>query len=328
MNTRNIVATAVTLAALAFAPVVRAQAPAGLTTGPVRITSTLPAGSGPDTIARVVAEKLQAKWERPVVVDPKPGGAGVVAINAMKNAPPTGNDLVVADVGNLSINPLIFKKLSYDPDKELVPVAVLYKTAFFVTVGADSPFKTLKDLLQAANGKTRPLSYGSNAVGGPIHLFSARLEHAVGANMMHVPYKETSQLYAAVSTGEVDWAYGSIATAGPLARAGKLRFLAVADVARSPALPDVPTLEEAGGPQGISTLSWVALMAPRGTPAGTVDGINKAVNEALSHPDARDRLNTFGFIASPGPAQQVADLMKSDRARYAEVLRHVKVSID
>lgn len=328
MNKRKIVAIAVTLAALALPPLVRAQAPAGLSAGTVRITSTLPAGSGPDTIARVVAEKLQTKWQRAVVVDPKPGGAGVVAINAMKGAPPTGNDLVVVDVGNLSINPLIFKKLAYDPEKDLVPVALLYKTAFFVAVGADSPYRTLKDLLQAANNKSRLLTYGSNAVGGPIHLGSARLEHALGVEMTHVPYKETSQLYAAVSTGEVDWAYASIATAGPLARAGKLRFLAVADAARSPALPEVPTLEEAGGPAGISSLSWVALMAPRGTPVATVTDINIGVNDALSQPDVQGRLATFGFVASPGPAQQVADLMKSDRARYADVLKHVKVSID
>ncbi|WP_213958776.1 MULTISPECIES: tripartite tricarboxylate transporter substrate binding protein [unclassified Variovorax] len=328
MNRRIIVATAATLAALALSPLAHAQAPAGLSAGPVRITSTLPAGSGPDTIARVVAERLQAKWDRPVVVDPKPGGAGVVAINAVKGAPPTGNDLVVADVGNLAINPLIFKKLAYEPEKDLVPVALLYKTAFFVAVGANSPYKTLKDLLQAAGSKSTVLSYGSNAVGGPIHLGSARLAHALGVEMMHVPYKETSQLYAAMSTGEVDWAYASIATAGPLARAGKLRFLAVADAARSPALPEVPTLEEAGGPKGVSSLSWVGLMAPRGTPTATADAINKGVNEALSQPEAKERLATFGFVASPGPAQQVADLMQADRARYAEVLKHVKVSVD
>ena len=114
--------------------------------GPVRITSTLPAGSGPDVVARLVAEKLQARWDRAVVVDPRPGGAGSVAINAMKGAPPNGANLVVVDVGQLSINPLIFRRLSYDPDKDLVPVAILYQTAFFVAVAADSPYRSLKDL--------------------------------------------------------------------------------------------------------------------------------------------------------------------------------------
>lgn len=306
-----------------------AQAPAGLAAGPVRFTTVFPTGSGPDTVARLVGEKLQAKWQRPVVVESRPGGAGVVGIGAVKGAAPTGNDLVVVDVGNMSINPLIFKKLAYDPEKDLVPVALLYKTAFFVAVGADSPYRTLKDLLggAAAKGKAQ-LTYGSNAVGGPIHLGSARLEGALGSPMVHVPFKETSQLYTAVSTREIDWAYGSIATAGPLVRAGKLRFLAVADMQRSPAMPDVPTLEEAGGPKGLDALTWVALYAPRGTPAAVVTDINRAVNEALAQADLRERFAAFGFIASPGPAQQVADLMRRDRERYAEVLRRVPVSID
>ena len=295
---------------------------------PVRISSVFPTGSGPDVVARSVAEKLQHRWSQPVIVEARPGGAGAVAINGMKNAPPTGHDLVVVDVGNMSINPLIFKKLSYDPNTDLVPVALLYKTAFFVAVSTDSPFKSFKDLAAAARNRSRPLSYGSNAVGGPIHLGSARLASAMGAEMMHVPYKETSQLYAAVATGEIDWAYGSVATAGGLARANKLRFLAVADGKRSAGMPDVPTLAEAGGPKGLDALTWVALMAPKGTPAAVVADINKAVNEALAQDDIREKMASFDFAVSTGPAQQVADLMKADRARYAEVLRQVSVSID
>ncbi len=182
---------------------VAAQTAAG---GTVRITSAFPAGSGPDVVARLVADKLSAQWRQPVVVDPRPGGAGVVAINAMKNAPPTGNDLVVVDVGHLSINPLVLRKLAYDPQSELTPVALLYKTAFFVVVGAQSPFHSLAELTAAARRKPG-MTYGSNAVGGPLHLGAARAATAMGVEMMHVPYKETSQLYASVSTGEVDWAY-------------------------------------------------------------------------------------------------------------------------
>ena len=318
----------ITFSVLLAASVARAQAPTGLGAGPVRIASTLPAGSGPDAVARLVAEKLQTRWGRPVIVEPKPGGAGVVAINSVKNQPSTGNDLVVVDVGNLAINPLIFKNLAYDPEKDLVPVAVLYKTAFFVAVAADGPYKTLRDLITAAGNKAKPLTFGSNAVGGPIHLGSARLMSALGSDMTHIPFKETSQLYAAVATGEIAWAYGSVATAGTLVRGGKLRFLAVADKARSPTMPDVPTLAEAGGPKEVDALTWVALMAPRGTPTALVDDINKAVNEALAAPDAKERFAAFGFVTSPGPAQQVSDLMRADRSRYGEVLQRLKIAID
>lgn len=298
-------------------------------TAPVKISSVFPTGSGPDVTARLVAEKLQARWSQSVVVDAKPGGAGAVAINAIKAAPPTGNDLVVVDVGNLSINPLIFKKLSYDPINDLVPVAILYKGAFFVVVGANSPYKNFKDLVTAATAKgANALRYGSNAVGGPIHLGSARLESALDSEMLHVPYKETSQLYAAVATGEIDWAYGSIATAGPLIRANRLRVLAVADAKRSSAMPDVPTLSEAGGPKNLDAVSWVALMAPRGTPANVVAEINRGVNDALSQPDVKEKMANFGFTISTGSPQQVSDLMSTDSARYAEVLKKVKVSVD
>ena len=299
-----------------------------VTTATSRITSAFPTGSGPDVVTRLVAEKLSAQWKQTVLVDAKPGGAGVLAINAMKRLAPTGNELVVVDVGNLSINPLIFKNLGYDPERELVPVALVYKTAFFITVGADSKFKSLKDLLAEAARPGSQMSYGSNAVGGPIHLGSARLESALGTEMLHVPFKETAQLYTAVSTGEVSWAYGSIATAGPLLRGNRLRFLAVADRTRSPAMPEVPTLEEAGGPKGLDALTWVAIMAPAGTPPAVVDELNKAINEALAKPDVKDKLAGFGFVASPLSAAQVGELMRSDRARYAEVLKRVKVSID
>ena len=295
---------------------------------PTRITTSFPSGAGPDVVARMVAEKLQARWGQPVIVDSKPGGAGVVAVNAMKRLAPNGTELVVTDVGTLSINPLIFKNLAYDPEKELTPVALLYKTAFFIAVGADSPYKSAWDLIAAAKAKPGGLTYGSNAVGGPIHLASAQLEDAIGATMVHVPFKETSQLYAAVSTGEVSWAYGSIATAGPLLRGGKLRFLAVADKVRSTALPDVPTLAEAGGPANIDAQTWVALLAPAGTPPAVVADINKAVGEALATPDVKERMATFGFLPSALSAQQVADLMRADRMRYGEIVRRVKVSVD
>lgn len=296
---------------------------------PVKISSVFPTGSGPDVVARMVADKLQARWTQSVVVDAKPGGAGAVAINAMKGAAPTGNDLVVVDVGNLSINPLIFKKLSYDPMNDLVPVAILYKASFFVVVSSNSPYKSFKDLMAAATTKGgSPLRYGSNAVGGPIHLGSARLESALESEMLHVPYKETSQLYAAVATGEIDWAYGSIATAGPLIRGNRLRVLAIADAKRSTAMPDVPTLAEAGGPRSLDAVSWVALMAPRGTPAHVVTEINRGVNDALSQPDVKEKMANFGFTISTGTQQQVSDLMAADLARYAEVLKKVKVSID
>ncbi len=299
-----------------------------VTTAPTRITTALPVGSGPDTVARLVAEKLSARWKQTVVVDAKPGGAGVVAINQMKNLPPTGNELLLADVGNMSINPLIFKNLRYDPEKELVPVALAFRTAFFIVVGANSKIKSVKDLIAAAKNPAQTLSYGSNAVGGPIHLASAQLESALGVNMAHIPFKETSQLYVSVSTGEVDWAFGSIATVNPLLKAGRVRLIAVADRARSSAAPDIPTLAEAGGPANLDAFAWNGFFAPAGTPKEVVSDINKAIIDALAQPDVMEKMAGFSFAIVPLTPQQLGDLMRNDRAKYAEVLKRVKVSVD
>lgn len=299
-----------------------------VTTAPTRITTAFSTGSGPDVVARLIADKLSARWKQPVIVESKPGGAGAIAINSMKQRPATGNDLVVADVGNLSINPLVFKRLSYNPDKELTPVALTFKTAFFVVVPTDSKIRNIKDLIAAAHAAPSGLTYASNAVGGPVHLASAQFAAALGVPMRHVPYKDAGLMTTAIATGEVDWAFLSIATLAPVLQAGKVRLLAVADRARSPAVPDVPTLEEAGGPKRLDAFAWNAIMAPAGTPPAVVHQINEAVNAALAEPDVREKLAAMSFTISPMTAGQVAELIRTERAKYTEILKRVPISVD
>ena len=295
---------------------------------PVRSISPFPAGSGPDVIARIVGEKLNASWKQSVIVDPRPGANGFLAANAVKQAAPTGYDLLMADVGHLSISPSLFKKLPYDPKADFVPIGLLYRTSFFIAVGANSPYRTAKDLISAAAAAPGKLSYGSNSVGGPLHLGAAQLEAATGTKMLHVPYKELSQLYAAVSTGEVDWAMASIASAGPLLKAGKLRFIAVADDVRSSSLPNVPTLEESGGPKSVKARSWVGLMAPKGTPAAVVTVLNKSLNDVLRQPDVIEKLANFGFVPDPVTPAALASLIESDTVVYAEIVKRTGASAE
>ena len=295
---------------------------------PVRSISPFPAGSGPDVIARIVGEKLNASWKQSVIVDPRPGANGFLAANAVKQAAPTGYDLLMADVGHLSISPSLFKKLPYDPKADFVPIGLLYRTSFFIAVGANSPYRTAKDLISAAAAAPGKLSYGSNSVGGPLHLGAAQLEAATGTKMLHVPYKELSQLYAAVSTGEVDWAMASIASAGPLLKAGKLRFIAVADDVRSSSLPNVPTLEESGGPKSVKARSWVGLMAPKGTPAAVVTVLNKSLNDVLRQPDVIEKMANFGFVPDPVTPAALASLIESDTVVYAEIVKRTGASAE
>ncbi|MES2188980.1 MAG: tripartite tricarboxylate transporter substrate binding protein [Pseudomonadota bacterium] len=294
---------------------------------PIRIISPFPAGSGPDAVARIVGEKMAANLKQPIVIDPRPGANGFLAANAVKAAAPTGYDLFLADIGHLTINPSLFKKLPYDAKADFAPVSGLYRASFFIAVGANSPIKNVKDLIAAAAVPGR-LTYGSNSIGSPLHLGAAQIEAATNTKMVHVPYKEISQLYAAVSTGEVDWALGSIASAGPLLRAGKLRFIAIADTARSAALPDVPTFEQAGGPRPVSATSWVSLLAPKGTPAAVITTLNRAINDALKQPDVVEKLAGFGFTPFLSTPADLAKVIDTDTVSNAALVKRTGASVE
>jgi tripartite-type tricarboxylate transporter receptor subunit TctC len=297
-------------------------------TQPVRIISPFPAGSGPDVVARIVGERLGASWKQPVVVDSRPGANGFLAVGAVKQAAATGYDLLLADVGHLAISPSLFKKLPYDPKADFTPVGGVYRTSFFIVVGANSPIKSAKDLITAATATPGKITYGSNSVGGPLHLGAAQVEAATGTKMLHVPYKEISQLYVAVSTGEVDWAMGSIASAGALLKAGKVRFIAIADGTRSVNLPNVPTFEESGGPKGVKARTWVVLMAPKTTPPAVIDTLNKSLNDVLKQPEVAEKFSAFGFVPDPTTPVSLAALIESDTVVYADMVRRTGASAE
>lgn len=178
---------------------------------------------------------------------------------------------------------------------------------------------------QASPGK---VTYGSWAVGSPGHLGAAQVEAATGTQMLHVPFKDTAQLYAAVANGDVTWALGSYATAGALIQAGKLRVLAVADGQRSSALPEVPTLEEAGGPRGVDASTWVALVAPAGTPAERVDAISRAVRAALEGARDQDQDGHVRIRARSRSRHGRVEWMRKDTPRYAEMVRRTGATTD
>lgn len=295
---------------------------------PVRIISPFSSGGGPDAVARLVGEKLTASWKQSVLVDPRPGASGFLAAVAAKQAAPTGYDLFMADVGHLAINPALFKKLPYDPKADFVPVGGLLRASFFVAVSANSPYHSVKELLAAAAASPGKITYGSPSVGGPPHLGAAQLEAASGTKMTHVPYKEITQLNMSVSTGEIDWTMGSPASLGPMVKAGKVRFLAIADDTRSASFPDVPTLEESGGPKGVQARSWVALMAPKGTPADVVTTLNHSLNEVLRLPEISEKLATFGYAPYPLTPAALASLIDSDTVTYAAIVKRTGASAD
>jgi tripartite-type tricarboxylate transporter receptor subunit TctC len=294
----------------------------------VRIISPYPTGAGPDTVARLLADKLAKSWGQQVIVEARPGGNGFIAIEAVKKGAADGHDLVMVDSGHVAVNPSLCKRLPYDVDKDLAPAALIYRTDFLVAVSANGRYATVGQVIEAAKKQPGKVSYGTPFVGSPSHLGSALLELRTGTQMVHVPFKETSQMTAAVANGEVDWTLTTLATAGPLVRASKVKFIGVAAKSRLAAAPEIPTVVEAGGPADYEVNAWVAWLAPKTTPAAAIATINRDVNRALGEPDVRERLATFGFTPLPSSPQALADLIRADTAKYAELVRKTGATID
>lgn len=295
---------------------------------PVRIITPFPAGSGPDAVVRMVAEKLNRAWGKTVIVENRPGANGFIALAAVKNSAPDGYTLGQASNAQLSTHTLIYRNLPYDPAKDFAPISPLFRNSFFVVVGTNSPYRNVGDLLAAAKIKPGALAYGSEFVGSPGHLGALLLGSAAGAQMVHVPFKETTQLFSALGNNEVAWAFSSAATATSALQAGRVKLLAIGTRARLPAYPDVPTVIENGGPAGFTLDAWTLLLAPQGAPAGIVTQINKAVAAALGESDIRQRLVTFGYEAWPMQPAEISRVLAAETSRYAAIIRAANLTFD
>jgi len=316
------------VAVLAAALVTAAAHAQQYPTKPVKVITPFPAGSGPDAALRVVADKLSKSWGQQVLVENRPGANGFIALGAAKAAPADGYTLAQASSAQLATHPLVYKSLPYDPAKDFEPVTPLFRNHFFVVVGVASPFKSVGELVAAAKRKPGDMTYGSEFIGSPGHLGSALLESATGTQMTHVPFKETTQLFTAVGTGDVQWAFGTAGTAGATLRAGKVKFLALAAPKRLPQFPDVPTVAESGGPASFEVAAWTGMLAPRGTPKALVDRIGRDIAKILAEPDVRERFAAFGYEAFPQSSAEMAATIEADRKRYDEVIRRLNLSLD
>ncbi len=313
------------LLAAAAAPMIHAQ---DFPTRAVRVITPFAAGSGPDVALRIVSEKLSKRWGKPVIVDNRPGASGFIAVEAVKRASPDGYDLLQLDNAQMAAQPFLFKKLPYDLLRDFEPVTPIFRNYFFVTVPVGSRYKTMTDLISAAKAEPGKVNYGSWFVGSPGHIGAAMLETGTSIKMTHVPYKEMSQLYVAVGNQEVDWAFGSAASAGPMQRAGKTRYLAVAASRRIAGFPDVPTVAESGGPAGFELSAWTALLAPKGTPRAVVEKIQSDVAAVLSEPDLKDKFLGMYYEPYALNSAQLLQQLRADSQRYGESIKRLNISLD
>ncbi|MFZ4286374.1 Bug family tripartite tricarboxylate transporter substrate binding protein [Variovorax sp. HJSM1_2] len=295
---------------------------------PVRIITPFPVGSGPEGVARLLADKLSRAWGQPVLVENRPGGNGFVAIDAFKRGAKDGHDLIQLDNVHLTAYPHLLSKLPYDAVKDFEPLTPLFKAYFFATTSKTNGYKSLSALI--ADAKTRPgqLNYGSWSVGNPVHLGSARLAAATGTDMVHVIYKETTQLYTSVANNDLSFALGSSGSTAPLYRAGKLAYLAVAAPKRLAAFPEVPTFAEAGGPANFEVSGWTTLAIPPGLPRPVADKIRRDIEKALAEPDVQDKFTSFGYVPFNIAPDVFARYIQDESATMATVIRATRSSLD
>ncbi|WP_132980017.1 tripartite tricarboxylate transporter substrate binding protein [Pigmentiphaga sp. D-2] len=319
-------AAAATLAGVALQPM--AHAADAYPSKPVTLVTSFSVGSGPDTVLRLVADRLGKAWGQRVVVENRPGGAGFIAIDSFKRSAPDGYSLLQLDSEQLAALPHLYKSRQYDPDKVFDPVATLFITPFLVSVSAQSPWKSVSDLVAAAKAKPGQVTYGSWGIGSPGHLGGIALENEANVSMQHVPYKEVGQLYAAVSTQEVNWSMATIASSQGPYQAGKLRYIAVAAPKRIPQMPDVPTVAESAGPASLDVNSFVVLLAPKGLPAAIRDKINADVAKVVADPEIKKRLDTFAFQTISWSPDEIHRQVAAKSKTYQGLIQKANVTLE
>lgn len=291
----------------------------------VRIVSPFPTGITPDSAARLLADRLSKAWGQQVLVEPRPGANGFIAIGAAKKAAPDGHELLLLSNAHLAINPHVFKAIPYDSENDFAPVSLIYRAPFFVVVSTSGPHRTIQDLVAAAKASPERVTYSTPYVGSPPHLGGALLAALTDTRMTAVHYKEGPAIYTGVANGDISFTVATAGSATPLVKAGKLKLLAIAAPARLASQPDVPTIAEIGGPAGYVVESWSGILAPRGTPPEILRRIGADIAAALKEPELVERFRNLGIEPVATTSAGMAQVIRDDLRRYGEVVKRAGI---
>jgi len=287
---------------------------------PVTIVVPFAAGGGSDLLARLVAQKLEEKLGKPFIIENRPGAGTTLAAMQAVRATPDGYTLMQATSSTMAINVTMQKKMPYEPLKDLVPVALLSSSPFFLVVKTDSPVKTVADLIKLAKEKPDGLNYGSGGPGSMHHLSTELLQSMTGIKMTHVPYKATPPAMNDLIAGHIQVLFGDTTSTLPFIQQGTVRGVAVTTVKRSPAAPDIPTVAETV--PGYESASWQMLVAPGATPPEVIALLNREVHAIFSNPAVIQELTRRGIgPALTGTPAEVNDFVKKEIVRWSDVVR-------
>jgi len=311
------------VAATLAAPMVGAQ---NWPTRPIKVLVGYPPGGFTDVTARLICDKLTQRLGQQVIVDNKPGANGIVAVDALSNAAPDGQTFAVVIAAHAA-NTTLYKKLPYDPKKDLAAVSLIGQSPLLAAVNNDAPYKTAKDLIAFAKANPGKISYGSSGNGSAVHLSTELLKSLTGTRMVHIPYRGSAAALTDLLGGQIhlfmDAAQGLI---GP-GKAGKVRLIGVASEKRLPALPEVPTFVEQGI-KGFVASTWAGVLAPAGTPAPIVKRMADEIAAIVRMDDVRARLEAMGTIPVGSTPVEFQAFIDAETAKWGKVIRESNVTLD
>ena len=308
------------VSATVLSPLPAAAQAAAYPAKPIRMIVPFPPGGGTDILARIVGQRLTEANKWTVVVDNKPGAGGTIGITEAVRMPANGYEMVMGQKDNLAVAPWLYKGLNYDPSKDLTAVALVAESPLVIVTAANSPFKTMADVIAAAKAAPDTITYGSPGNGTTTHLVGEMFKLAAGIKISHVPYKGSNPAVIDTISGQVSMMVSSIPSAMAQVKAGKLRALAVTSAKRSVSLPDVPTIAESTVLKDFDVSSWYGLFMPANAPKDIVATVNAAVNKQLALPEVKDSIYAQGAEPHPMTPEAFAALVKADHAKWKGIV--------
>ncbi|MBI5967540.1 MAG: tripartite tricarboxylate transporter substrate binding protein [Deltaproteobacteria bacterium] len=290
----------------------------------IRVFVPAPAGGGTDILARIIGQKFTESWGQQVVIENRGGASGTIAAEMAAKSAPDGYNLFMIYSAILTINPSLFKKLPYDPIKDFDPVAIFVQVPNILVVHPSVPVKSVKELIALAKSKPGQLNCASSGIGVSNYMCMELFKGMTGVDWMHIPYKGGAPAMIDLLGGQVQVMFNNLVELAPHIKAGKLRALAVATPKRISAMPDLPTVAEAGVP-GYEVLLWYGMVAPAGTPKEIIKKLNAEILKIQKMSDVKERLDKMGAEPIDYPPEQMADYIKVEMAKWAKVIKDAGV---
>ncbi len=313
--------------AAAVSPISFAQAPGAFPQRPLRIVVPFPPGGYADAMSRLLAAELAGPLGQSVVVENRAGAGGIIGAEAVAKSPGDGHTLLMGTIGTHAINPSLYRKLAYDPQRDFSPIAFVADAETVLVVPASNAPRTVSELIAQAKARPNAMSYASAGPGSTSHLVGEVFKSVTGTDLVHVPYKGNAPAMTDLVAGQVQLSFATLQTALPFIRGGRLTALATLGSQRSPTLPSVPTLEEAGV-KGVAARNWIGLMAPAGTPAAVAQRLAAEVDRAMRLPETQAKLQAEGLRYQAMGPEAFAPFIRAEAAFWAGVIRTAGVQAD